>query len=289
MSDKSAHKPEGAAAAKQGRVVLVGAGPGDPDLLTIRAARQIAEAEIVFADRLVGRGVMDLIPGSAEVVYVGKSKGEHSFPQAEIHRRMIEAAHAGKRVVRLKGGDPFIFGRGGEELEALRAADVEVDVVPGISAALGCAATSQIPLTHRTMAQAVTFVTGHAALGAEPDLDWTALARPNQTVVVFMGLGNADAIAARLMAAGRDASTPVAVIENGTRENEISAFGALGDVANVIQSAGLQGPALLVIGEVVTLAKAASGRIARSGTSRSVRGRKQTSLPALSSLWRMFS
>src|SRR6185295_18960860 len=138
-----------------GRVALVGAGPGDPDLLTLRAAKLIAEAEVVFADRLVGKGVMELIPAAALIVHVGKSKGEHSVPQDEIHRRMIEAAKAGKRVVRLKGGDPFIFGRGGEEVEALRGADIEVEVAPGISAALGVAAATQIPLTHRDMAQAV--------------------------------------------------------------------------------------------------------------------------------------
>ena len=250
MSDDSAYRTGTADAAKvaAGRVALVGAGPGDPELLTLKAARLIGEAEIVFADRLVGEGVMKLIPASAEIVHVGKSKGEHSVPQVEIHRRMIEAARAGKRVVRLKGGDPFIFGRGGEEVEALRDAGIEVDVVPGISSALGVAAAAQIPLTHREMAQAVTFVTGHAALGAEPDLDWTALARPNQTVVVFMGVGTADVIAARLIAAGRDPATPAAMVENGTRENEIRAFGALGAIANIIQANGIQGPALLVIG-----------------------------------------
>lgn len=262
-----------------GHVALVGAGPGDPDLLTIRAARLIGQAEIVFVDRLVGQGVMELISASAEIVYVGKSKGEHSVPQGEIHRRMIDAAKAGRRVVRLKGGDPFIFGRGGEELEALRAAQIEVEVVPGISSALGCAAAAQIPLTHRDMAQAVTFVTGHAALGREPDLDWDALARPNQTVVVFMGVGTADTIAARLIAAGRDSATPVAVIENGTRANEISAFGSLGNVAEIIYSAGINGPALLIIGEVVALAQrnqiaSAPGKAAK---------------PKLSSLWEMLS
>lgn len=263
-----------------GHVSLVGAGPGDPDLLTIRAARLIAQAEIVFVDRLVGQGVMELISASAEIVYVGKSKGEHSVPQAEIQRRMIEAAKTGKRVVRLKGGDPFIFGRGGEEVEALRAANVEVEVVPGISSALGCAAAAQIPLTHRDMAQAVTFVTGHAALGQEPDLDWNALARPNQTVVVFMGVGTAGTIAARLVAAGRDPVTPVAVIENGTRQNEISAFGALGNVAEVIQSAGIQGPALLIIGEVVALAQ-------RNQTAAAAPAK--ASKPTVSSLWEMLS
>ncbi len=262
-----------------GHVALVGAGPGDPDLLTIRAARLIGSAEIVFVDRLVGQGVIELISASAEVVYVGKSKGEHSVPQGEIHRRMIDAAKAGRRVVRLKGGDPFIFGRGGEELEALRAAGIDVEVVPGISSALGCAAAAQIPLTHRDMAQAVTFVTGHAALGQEPDLDWQALARPNQTVVVFMGVGTAGTIAARLVAAGRDPVTPIAVIENGTRANEISAFGQLGNVADVIYAAGINGPALLIIGEVVALAQrnqaaSAPGKAAK---------------PKLSSLWEMLS
>lgn len=267
-----------------GHVALVGAGPGDPDLLTIRAARLIGQAEVVFVDRLVGAGVVGLISPSAEIVPVGKSKGEHSVPQGEIHRRMIEAAKAGKRVVRLKGGDPFIFGRGGEELEALRAAGIEVEVVPGISAALGCAASAQIPLTHRDMAQAVTFVTGHAALGQEPDLDWDALARPNQTVVVFMGVGVAGTIAARLIAAGRDPATPVAVVENGTRANEITAFGALGNVADVIYSAGINGPALLIIGEVTALAQrkpaaAAPGRAEKPNSSS----------PNLSSLWEMLS
>jgi uroporphyrin-III C-methyltransferase / precorrin-2 dehydrogenase / sirohydrochlorin ferrochelatase len=157
--------------------------------------------------------------------------------------------------VRLKGGDPFIFGRGGEEVEALRAAGVDVDVVPGISAALGVAASAQIPLTHRDVAQAVTFVTGHAKLGQTPDLDWDALARGNQTVVVYMGVGTAGTIAARLIAAGRDAATPVAVIENGTRAEEIRAFGVLGELSEIIVRAGIQGPALLVIGEVVKVAR----------------------------------
>jgi uroporphyrin-III C-methyltransferase len=262
-----------------GRVALVGAGPGDPELLTIRAARLIGEADIVFSDRLVGKGVMDLIPASAETIYVGKSRGEHSVPQDEIHRRMIEAARRGKRVVRLKGGDPFIFGRGGEEVEALRAAGIEVEVVPGISAALGIAAATQIPLTHRDMAQAVTFVTGHAALGKEPDLDWRALARPNQTVVVFMGVGTADAIAARLIAAGRDPVTPVAIIENGTRPNEVRAFGALAGIADLIQANGISGPALLIIGEVAALAQ----REESSG------GEAARSKPTLSALWEMLS
>jgi uroporphyrin-III C-methyltransferase/precorrin-2 dehydrogenase/sirohydrochlorin ferrochelatase len=283
MSDFSANRTGGAEpVGENGRVALVGAGPGDPDLLTVKAARLISEAEIVFADRLVGKGVMALISSSAEIVSVGKSKGEHSVPQDEIHRRMIEAARAGKRVVRLKGGDPFIFGRGGEEVEALRAADVNVEVVPGISAALGVAAATQIPLTHRETAQAVTFVTGHAALGEEPDLDWVSLARPNQTVVVYMGVGTADVITARLIAAGRDPVTPVAIVENGTRENEIHAFGALGNLPELIQASGIQGPALLIIGEVVAIARSA-GREDKAASA------TKAGKPTLSTLWEMLS
>jgi uroporphyrin-III C-methyltransferase/precorrin-2 dehydrogenase/sirohydrochlorin ferrochelatase len=302
-----------------GRVVLVGAGPGDPDLLTVKAAREIGAAEVIFADRLVGKGVLALAAVGAEIVHVGKSKGEHSVPQDEIHARMIAAAKAGKRVVRLKGGDPFIFGRGGEEVVALRAAGVEVDVVPGISAAMGVAARAQIPLTHRDSAQAVTFVTGHAKLGEEPDLDWSALARGNQTVVVYMGVGTAGTIAARLVAAGREPSTPVAVIENGTRAEEIRAFGVLGELSEIIQRAGIQGPALLIIGEVVAAAGSlplkGGGQegVGREHTAGSVhterdphlsvdvdghagvapppsRGRKGgEAAPKLSDLWRMFS
>ena len=263
-----------------GHVVLVGAGPGDPDLLTVRAVRELAAADVVFADRLVGKGVLDLIPATAEIVHVGKSKGEHSVPQDEIHRRMIAAAKAGKRVVRLKGGDPFIFGRGGEEVEALREAGVVVEVVPGISSALGAAASMQIPLTHRDAAQSVTFVTGHAALGKEPDLDWAALARPNQTVVVFMGVGTAGMIAARLIAAGRAPSTPIAIVENATRANAMSVFGSLDRAAELIQTSGINGPALLIIGEVVSVAKGASGAKAEG---------KAAAAPTLSDLWRMFS
>lgn len=261
-----------------GRVSLVGAGPGDPELLTLKAARLIAAADIVFADRLVGPDVLKLARADAVVVAVGKSKGEHSVPQDEIHARMIAAARQGLDIVRLKGGDPFVFGRGGEEVEALRVAGVAVEIVPGVSSALGCAASAQIPLTHRDAAQAVTFVTGHAALGAEPDLDWAALARPNQTVVVFMGLGTAETIAARLMAAGRDAATPVAIIENGTRPDEVRAFGRLDDLVNVIARAGITGPALLVIGEVVAFAKDAPAF---------TRPEKRGAQPGLSDLWKL--
>ena len=188
---------------------------------------------------------------------VGKTKGYHSVPQEEIHTLLVAAALEGKRVVRLKGGDPFIFGRGGEELAALEAEGIAVEVVPGISSALGCAASAGIPLTHRDHAQSVTFVTGHARSGDEPDLDWPALARANQTVVVYMGVGTSGMISRRLLEAGRHKDTPVAVIENGTRENEIRVFGRLSQLERLVADNGIVGPALLIIGEVSGLTREA--------------------------------
>ena len=175
---------------------------------------------------------------------------------------MIASAKEGKRVVRLKGGDPFIFGRGGEELQAVAAAGVDVQVVPGISSALGCAATSGVPLTHRDHAQTLTFVTGHAKAGGVPNLDWESLAKPAQTVVVFMGVGTSGTIAEKLIAAGRAPDTPVAVIENGTRANEIRVFGKLAELSGLIENAGIKGPALLVIGEVAGIPIEAFANIA---------------------------
>ena len=240
-----------------GSVHIVGAGPGDPELLTLKAFRLIQDADIVFHDRLVSDEVMDLIRRDATRVPVGKAKANHTVPQEQIHDLMIEAAERGLRVVRLKGGDPFVFGRGGEELEALREAGIEAEVVPGISSALGCAASAGLPLTHRDHAQTLTFVTGHAQQGGVPDLDWTALARPSQTVVVFMGVGTSATIAEKLIQAGRASSTPVAVIENGTRANEIKVFGTLAELPQLIKQAGIKGPALLVIGEVSAIPAAA--------------------------------
>ena len=233
-----------------GTVHIVGAGPGDPELLTLKAFRLIQNADVVFHDRLVSDEILDLVRRDATRVSVGKSKANHSVPQPDIHELMITAAHEGKRVVRLKGGDPFIFGRGGEEVEALRAAGIDASVVPGISSALGCAASAGLPLTHRDHAQTLTFVTGHAKSGDVPDLDWNALAKPAQTVVVFMGVGTAPVIAEKLIQAGRATSTPVAVIENGTRADEIKVFGTLAELPLLIERAGIVGPALLIIGEV---------------------------------------
>lgn len=236
-----------------GPVHLVGAGPGDPELLTLKAFRLIQQADVVFHDKLVSPEIMDLVRRDAERVAVGKSKGEHLVPQDGIHELMIAAAREGKRVVRLKGGDPFIFGRGGEEVEALREAGIEASVVPGISSALGCAASAKLPLTHRDHAQSVTFVTGHAQKGGVPDLDWQGLAKPHQTVVVFMGVGTAPVISEKLQAAGLPGDTPVAVIENGTRKNEKRAFGDVASLAAIIEARGIKGPALLIIGEVAKL------------------------------------
>jgi len=240
-----------------GVVHIVGAGPGDPDLLTVKALRLLQQADVVYHDKLVSAGVMDLIRRDADRISVGKSKGNHSVPQPDIHDLLVAAAQDGKRVVRLKGGDPFVFGRGGEELAALQEAGVDAHIVPGISAAMGCAASAGLPLTHRDHAQSVTFVTGHAKLGSEgskvPDLNWSALAAPNQTVVVYMGVGMADQIGAKLIAAGRAGATPVAVIENGTRENEVRVFGALSELPQLIERGKIKGPALLIIGEVAGL------------------------------------
>lgn len=232
-----------------GTVDIVGAGPGDPELLTLKAFRLIQNADIVFHDRLVSDEIMDLVRRDATRISVGKAKANHSVPQNEIHDLMINAVREGQRVVRLKGGDPFVFGRGGEEVEALREAGIEASVVPGISSALGCAASAGLPLTHRDHAQTLTFVTGHAKSGDVPDLDWQSLAKPAQTVVVFMGVGTAPTIAEKLIHAGRASNTPVAVIENGTRPNEIKVFGTLAELPQLITQSGIKGPALLVIGE----------------------------------------
>lgn len=245
-------EPQTAGAA--GVVHIVGAGPGDPDLLTLKALRLIQDADVILYDRLVGEGVLKLARRDALRLYVGKAKADHAVPQEEIEARLIAYARDGKCVVRLKGGDPFIFGRGGEELDAVKAAGVPVFVTPGVTAALGCAAAAGLPLTHRDAAQALTFVTGHAKGDADPDLDWAALARLGHTLVVYMGVGKADAIAQRLMENGRAASTPVAVIENGTRPDQKILKGTLTALARLVRDGGVEGPAILVIGEVAAKA-----------------------------------
>jgi len=241
-----------------GVVHIVGAGPGDPELLTLKALRLLQSADVILYDRLVSDAVLALARRDAVRLYVGKAKAAHAVPQGEIENRLIGFARAGKIVVRLKGGDPFVFGRGGEELEAVRAAGVAVHVTPGITAATGCAAAAGIPLTHRAAAQAVTLVTGHAEGDDEPDLDWAALARLGHTLVVYMGVSKAASIEQRLLENGRAASTPVAVIENGTRPDQRILKGRLADLSRLVIEAGVTGPAILVIGEVAAKASGAA-------------------------------
>ena len=235
-----------------GVVWLVGAGPGDPDLLTVKALRLLQGADVVVHDRLTPQPILDLAGPKARLIDVGKRKSHHTLPQDDINQLLVALAREGLTVVRLKGGDPFLFGRGGEELQTLRDAGVETHVVPGVTAALAAAAGAGVALTHRGLAQAATFVTGHAAKGAEPDLDWASLAKTNQTVVVYMGLSTASGIAARLIAAGRSASTPVLVVENASLTNERRLLTSLSQLGQDTQ--GLGGPALLVIGEVAAMA-----------------------------------
>ena len=245
-------------AAPEGVVHIVGAGPGDPDLLTLKAFRILQTADVILYDRLVSDQILDLARRDADRIFVGKAKANHAVPQADIEKKMVALAREGKTVVRLKGGDPFIFGRGGEELETLRAAGVNATVTPGVTAAAGCAAAAGMPLTHRDHAQAVTFVTGHAKGDEDPDLDWAALASLGNTLVVYMGVGKAGEITRNLIDHGRSAATPAAVIENGTRDNQIIAKGTLGDLPALIAAAGIVGPAILVIGDVAALADGAS-------------------------------
>jgi uroporphyrin-III C-methyltransferase len=237
---------------EEGRVALVGAGPGDPELLTLRAARLIAEAEVLVFDHLVSADVLALARKDAERIYVGKESGSHTLPQDEINQLLVRLAGAGRRVVRLKGGDPFVFGRGGEEVEDLAAAGIPFEVVPGITAACGVAAYAGIPLTHRDHAQSVVFATGHAKPGGA-DADWTALARPRQTAVIYMGVGALAGICERLVAHGRGADTPAALVENGTTAAQRTVVGTLATLPAIAVEAGVKPPALLIVGEVVSL------------------------------------
>ena len=239
-----------------GKVWLVGGGPGDPDLLTVKALRLLQSADVVVHDRLTPQPVLDLAGPQARMIDVGKRKSRHTLPQDDINALLVALALEGLKVVRLKGGDPFVFGRGGEEMQACREAGVPVEVVPGVSAALAAAAGAGAPLTHRGMAQAVTFVTGHAASGQAPDLDWNALASANHTVVVYMGLSSAPIITARLIEAGRAASTPVLAVENASRPDERRVLSTLGQLPSALS--GIDGPAILIIGEVAALAQDAT-------------------------------
>ena len=240
-----------------GAIWLVGAGPGDPELLTVKALKVLQTADVIVHDGLVSDEILDLAPASARRISVAKRKSRHSYSQDEINRMLVAFALEGLTVVRLKGGDPFMFGRGGEELQAAREAGVDCQVIPGVTAALAAGASAGAPLTHRGSAQAVTFVTGHAAAGQDPDLDWKALARPNQTVVVYMGLSQAGPIAVRLMAAGRAGATPALIVENASRADERRLVTTLSGLADA--AAALSGPALLIVGEAMAKAEASVG------------------------------
>jgi len=237
---------------KIGEVYLVGAGPGDPDLLTFRALRLMQRADVVLYDRLVGDDIISLIRRDAERVYVGKQPQQHTMQQEDISQLLVDLALQGKRVLRLKGGDPFIFGRGGEEIEKLAEHDIPFQVVPGVTAAAGCAAYSGIPLTHRDHAQSCMFVTAHGKDGVL-GLDWETLIRPSQTLAVYMGLSNLKCLKDEIVARGVNIDTPAAIIDNGTRENQRVVVGTLNDLVEKAEEAELKGPSIIVIGSVVTL------------------------------------
>lgn len=237
---------------KVGEVYLVGAGPGDPDLLTFRALHLMQRADVVLYDRLIGDGIINLVRRDAERIYVGKSPNNHALTQTEISALLVKLAKEGKRVLRLKGGDPFIFGRGGEELETLAAADVPFQVIPGITAASGCASYAGIPLTHRDHAQSCVFVTAHGKDGVL-SLDWETMARPGQTVAIYMGRSSLDFLMEEFIRRGVDPNTPAAIVDNGTRPNQQVVKGTLSNLHERAEAANLPGPALVIIGSVVEL------------------------------------
>ncbi len=236
----------------RGEVYLVGAGPGDPDLLTFRAFRLMQQADVVLYDRLVEPAIMDRVRRDAERIYVGKRRSFHAMRQEEIAELMIKLAQQGKRVLRLKGGDPFIFGRGGEEIEKLAEMRIPFQVCPGVTAAAGCSSYAGIPLTHRDYANSCLFVTGHGKDGPA-DLDWSTILRPKQTVAVYMGLAHLEYLMQQFVARGADPALPVAVVENGTRPNQITVTGTIASIAKKAVEAGLRGPTIIIVGEVVGL------------------------------------
>ena len=240
-----------------GRVALVGAGPGDPELITLKGARLMQAAEVVVYDNLVAPGILDLASPTAERIFVGKMAGNHTLPQDEICQLLVDKAREGKFVVRLKGGDPFVFGRGGEELDVLLAAGIPVEIVPGVTAALGAAASFGFPLTHRDHAQSCVFVTGHLK-DHTVDLDWPALARPGQTVVIYMGVTGLETISAQLQAAGLPGDTPAALIYRATWQNQKFYPSTLATLPETARANKVKPPTLIVIGSVVGLHKDAS-------------------------------
>jgi uroporphyrin-III C-methyltransferase/precorrin-2 dehydrogenase/sirohydrochlorin ferrochelatase len=252
-SDESIIQEIGSNIDSQGEVALVGAGPGDPELLTIKALRVMQKADIVFHDRLVSNEILELVRRDAELVSVGKSQGNHSVPQDQINQLLVKHAQLGKRAVRLKGGDPFVFGRGGEELQELKKHEIKFQIVPGITAAVGCSAYAGIPLTHRDYAQNVLFVTAHCK-DSRDTLDWKSLAREKQTLAVYMGLMKSAYLSDNLIKHGKNPQTPVALIENGTSRQQRVIRGQLNNLQQTIELHNVVSPALIIIGEVAALA-----------------------------------
>ena len=246
-------------------VYLVGAGPGDPDLLTVKAARLIGTADVVVYDRLVSDEILAMVPSGATRIFAGKRARDHYMPQSDINELLVTLASSGRNVVRLKGGDPFVFGRGGEEAVKLAEHGLRFEVVPGITSSAGCAAYAGIPLTHRDHAHSVRFVTGHTQRGDEPELNWSSLADPETTLVVYMGMANAPIISQRLIEAGLSADTPSAAINMGTRPEQKVVRSTLEDLPQAIQDNKLVGATLLVIGSVVELADVISWFSAETG------------------------
>jgi uroporphyrin-III C-methyltransferase len=239
-----------------GCVSLVGAGPGNPDLLTVRALRILQSADVILYDALIDPAILDLARPGSRRIDVGKRCGRHALNQAAINRLLVTHTRRGAHVVRLKGGDPFVFGRGGEELDCLRAAGIQVEIVPGVTAACAAAASLGIPLTHRDIARSLHFVTGHGSDGTMPGHDWPALARAEGTIAAYMASRTIATVAARLIAAGLPAGTPAVAVENASRANERHLHGTLAELPAALAAQGFDGPVVVLIGEVVGLAQA---------------------------------